>query len=222
MNIFFSNRREAGHLLGRKLMAIGASREALVLGLPRGGVPVAFEVALELDACLDVFTVRKLGVPGNEELAMGAIATGGIRVLNSEVIGSLHISVEDLEKVADKEGRELHWREQAYRNTSAPPPVRGRQAILVDDGIATGTTMAAAVNAVKSAGAAQIIVAAPVAARESVSKLRKTADRVVTLSIPDPFYNVGRFYQDFSPTTDEEVKELLRIAAEREAGVAHG
>jgi len=211
----FSNRREAGGLLGGKLAAAGRWTHPLVLGLPRGGVPVAFEVALELDAPLDVFTVRKLGVPGNEELAFGAIATGGIRVFNREIIEQFHISTHVADEVGDKAERELRWCEQAYRHTSAPPPVQGRQVILVDDGIATGATMQAAVNAVRIAGAAWVVVAVPVAARESVAKLRKQVDRMITLAVPAPFCSVGRFFQDFSPTTDGEVQELLRIAAAR-------
>lgn len=215
MNLVYSNRREAGRQLARKLDSLGLRGEPLILGLPRGGVPVAFEVAYALDAPLDVFTVRKLGAPGNEELAMGAIATGGIRVINREVVEMLKIPAETIDAVGDKEERELRRREQAYRHTSAPPAVQDRLVILVDDGIATGTTMLAAVNAVKSAGAAQIVVAAPVAARSSVAKLRKAADRVVVLSTPEPFYGVGQFYQDFAPTTDEEVQDLLRVAHER-------
>jgi predicted phosphoribosyltransferase len=216
MNVYFSNRRDAGRLLARKIAALGLDPHPIVLGLPRGGLPVAFEVALELDAPLDVFTVRKLGVPGQEELAMGAIATGGIRVLNQQVIDMLRIPADVIDAVGDREEQELRRREQAYRHSSAPPPVEGRLVIMVDDGVATGSTMLAAVNAVKSAGAARVVVAAPVAARSSVAKLRKAADSLVILATPEPFYGVGQFYQDFSPTTDDEVQELLRMAHERE------
>jgi len=215
MNILFANRREAGRLLARKLRSLDLPGPLLVLGLPRGGVPVAFEIALELDAPLDVFTVRKLGVPGHEELAMGAIATGGIRVLNPEVIEMLKIPSDVIDAVGDKEERELHRREHVYRHASASPDIERRLAILVDDGIATGATMLAAANAVRSAGAAEIVIAAPVAARQSVPKLRKVSDQVVVLSKPDSFYSVGEFYQDFSPTADDEVIDLLRSADAR-------
>jgi putative phosphoribosyl transferase len=215
MNILFANRREAGRLLARKLRSLDLPGPLLVLGLPRGGVPVAFEIALELDAPLAVFTVRKLGVPGHEELAMGAIATGGIRVLNPEVIEMLKIPSDVIDAVGDKEERELHRREHVYRHASASPDIERRLAILVDDGIATGATMLAAANAVRSAGAAEIVIAAPVAARQSVPKLRKVSDQVVVLSKPDSFYSVGEFYQDFSPTADDEVIDLLRSADAR-------
>jgi len=215
MNILFANRREAGRLLARKLRSLDLPGPLLFLGLPRGGVPVAFEIALELDAPLAVFTVRKLGVPGHEELAMGAIATGGIRVLNPEVIEMLKIPSDVIDAVGDKEERELHRREHVYRHASASPDIERRLAILVDDGIATGATMLAAANAVRSAGAAEIVIAAPVAARQSVPKLRKVSDQVVVLSKPDSFYGVGEFYQDFSPTADDEVIDLLRSADAR-------
>ena len=215
MNPIFSNRREAGLLLGRKLHSLKLGRDPLAFALPRGGVPVAFEIALELEAPLDVFTVRKLGVPGHEELAMGAIATGGIRVLNEEVLKGLNISAKMIEAVADREEIELRRREQAYRHESIAPDVRNRFVILVDDGIATGSTMSAAIEAVKSGGATHVLVATPLAPRSTVSKLRKAADQVVVLCTPEPFRGVGQWYQDFDQTTDDEVREFLRIANER-------
>jgi putative phosphoribosyl transferase len=215
MNTTFSNRREAGFMLARKLHSLKLGRDRLVLALPRGGVPVAFEIALELDAALDVFTVRKLGVPGHEELAMGAIASGGIRVLNTDVVESLKISPDVIDAVGDREEIELHRREQSYRQDSAPPEVRDRFVILVDDGIATGSTMLAAIQAVQSGGAAHVLVATPVAPRSTVAKLRNAADQVIVLSTPEPFHGVGEWYRDFAQTTDDEVRELLRMANER-------
>lgn len=217
MNVVYANRREAGRLLGRKLKALDLPAETSVLGLPRGGVPVAFQIALELDLPLDVFTVRKLGVPGHEELAMGAIATGGIRVLNDEVVNGLRIPRDVIDAVGDREEQELRRREDCYRHDCPPPVVFDRCVVLVDDGVATGSTMLAAIHAVKSAGAVRVLAAAPVAAKSTVRKLRAAADEVVVLSTPEPFHGVGQWYQDFSQTTDDEVRELLRIAREREA-----
>jgi predicted phosphoribosyltransferase len=187
-----------------------------LLGLPRGGVPVAFEIALALNAPLDVFIVRKLGVPGQEELAMGAIATGGIRVLNMDVVNGLRIPADVIDAVGDREEVELRRRERYYREDQPLAVFKNRFVILTDDGIATGSTMLAAIRAIKDARAARVLVAAPVAARSTVAKLRKAADDVVVLSTPEPFHGVGQWYQDFSQTTDEEVRELLRFAHERE------
>lgn len=216
MNMIFANRREAGFLLARKLRSLWRRPDPLVLALPRGGIPIGFEIALELNAPLDVFTVRKLGVPGHEELAMGAIATGGIRVLNDEVVQALRIPADVIDAVADREEVELHRREECYRQAKGLPDAKGRFVILVDDGVATGSTMLAAIKAVKSAGASYVMVAAPVAARSTVGKLRQAADEVVILSTPEPFHGVGQWYQDFSQTTDDEVREFLRMADERE------
>src|SRR6185369_5798855 len=182
------NRREAGVLLGQKLRSLCVWPNPLVLALPRGGVPVAFEVALELDGPLDVFTVRKLGVPGHEELAMGAIATGGSRVLNAEVVEGLRIPADVIDAVGDREEAELHRREECYRNGLPAPKFEGRFVILIDDGVATGSTMLAAIKAVKSAGASYVTVATPVAPRNTVNKLRKAADEVLVLSTPKPFH----------------------------------
>jgi predicted phosphoribosyltransferase len=219
MKMIFKSRREAGHLLGKKLRSFGLRQDPLILALPRGGVPVAFEIALELDGPLDVFTVRKLGVPGHEELAMGAIATGGFRVLDEDVVRSLGIPAEVIDAVAVREERELHRRERYYRPNHATPTVEDRVVILVDDGLATGSPMLAAVRAVRSGGAAHVLVAVPVASRTAVRKLRKVADEVIALSTPEWFNGVGQWYQDFTQTTDDEVCEFLRMAKEKQ--VAH-
>jgi predicted phosphoribosyltransferase len=216
MNAIFANRRQAGFLVGREILSLNLPPDPLVLGLPRGGIPVAFEIALALNAPLDVLIVRKLGVPGHEELAMGAIATGGIRVLNMDVVSGLRIPADVIDAVGDREEVELRRRETYYRPDHPLPVVKNRFVILADDGIATGSTMLAAIRAMKNAEAAHVLVAAPVAARSTLAKLRKVADDVLVLSIPEPFYGVGQWYQDFTQTTDEEVRELLRAAHERE------
>ena len=179
--MIFQNRREAGRLLGKKLRALGLGEYPFVLALPRGGVPVAFEIALQLDAPLDVFVVRKLGVPGHEELAMGAIATGGIRVLDNDIIRTLRIPPEVIDAVADREEQELLRRERVFRHGNAPQDLQDRVIILVDDGLATGSTMLAAVRAARSAGAANVLVAVPVASRSAVQKVRPTT--LATLSV---------------------------------------
>ncbi len=209
----FQDRIDAGRRLARALAHYAGRRDVTVLGLPRGGVPVAAEVARALRADLDVFVVRKLGVPGQEELAMGAIASGGVRVLNESVVDALHIDSASLERVAAQERRELERREQAYRGDRPPLDVRGRVAILVDDGLATGSTMRAAVAAMKRLGPARVVVAVPVGASESVELLRREADEVVCPEIPEPFYGVGQWYDDFAQTSDEEVRALLAPGA---------
>jgi predicted phosphoribosyltransferase len=184
-----------------------------VLGLPRGGVPVAAEVADALPAPLDVFTVRKLGVPGHEELALGAIASGGVRVLNQDVVDSLGISTEQLEAVSSRELDELQRREQAYRGDRPPVQLRDRTAIVVDDGLATGATMRAATEALRRRGAAGIVVAVPIAPVQTAQMLREHATDVVCPYTPEPFTAVGRWYRDFSPVADAEVRELLSSRA---------
>ncbi|MDQ3574511.1 MAG: phosphoribosyltransferase [Actinomycetota bacterium] len=181
----------------------------LVLGLPRGGVPVAAEVARALGAPLDVFVVRKLGVPGREELAMGAIASGGVQVHNAEVIARLDISDDVIAAVAAREASELQRRELAYRSGRPPLEVPGRTVILVDDGLATGSTMRAAIAAVREKGPAAVMVAVPTAAEATLAALRSEADAVVAAVTPEPFIAVGHSYLDFSQTTDEEVRRLL-------------
>jgi predicted phosphoribosyltransferase len=208
--MIFLDRREAGRTLGAELASYAGRNDVTVLGLPRGGVPVAFEVALALDAPLDVFLVRKLGVPGHEELAMGAIASGGVRVLNSSVIQQLRISAGDIERAANREERELRRREVAYRGDRPPLDLHGRIAILVDDGLATGSSMRAAVEAVRMLAPARIVVAVPVAPSSTAQEMRRIADDVVVVASPEPFEAVGRFYEEFDQTTDEEVRELLQ------------
>ncbi|MBA2671135.1 MAG: phosphoribosyltransferase [Gemmatimonadetes bacterium] len=183
-----------------------------MLGLPRGGVPVAFEVAQALEARLDVMLVRRLGVPGHEELAMGAIASGGIRVINEQVKVELRIPDHVVDAVAEKEQRELERREREYREGRAPPEIRGRVVILVDDGLATGSTMRAAAEALKQMGPKRLVVAVPVAAPETCAAFRDQVDEIVCALTPEPFRAVGLWYQDFSQTTDDEVRELLRRA----------
>jgi putative phosphoribosyl transferase len=215
VKIPFRDRAEAGRFLATKLSAYAHRPDVIVLALPRGGVPVAFEVAEALRAPLDVFLVRKLGVPGYEELAMGAIATGGVRVLNEDVIRSLKISSRDIDAVAEQEQRELERRERLYRGGRQAPDVRGRTVILVDDGLATGSSMYAAVRALRMQEPARIVVAVPVAPPSTCEELRREADEVVCAATPEPFYAVGLWYEDFSQVSDEEIRNLLRQAEQQ-------
>lgn len=205
----FANRREAGRALAKRLAHLAGRSDVIVLGLPRGGVPVAAEVAHALGAPLDVCVVRKLGVPGQEELAMGAIASGGVRVLVEDVLRWRPEVFEALEEVSAREGRELARREVAYRGLRPFPDLRARTVLLVDDGLATGATMRAAIARMRAARAAHIVVAAPVGAPDTCERLAREADEVVVLRAPENFSAVGQFYADFSQTTDEEVCELL-------------
>ena len=209
----FRDRREAGQVLADRLTAYAGRPDVLVLALPRGGVPVAYEVARALGAPLDVFLVRKLGVPGQEELAMGAVATGGVRVLNEQVVGALGIPPSVIEAVAAWQQQELVRRERLYRGDRPPPDVRGRTVILVDDGLATGSTMRAALAALRRQQPARLVVAVPTAAPETCDELRAEADDVVCATTPEPFDSVGLWYEDFSQTSDAEVRELLERAA---------
>ena len=205
----FRDRRDAGRLLAEKLAAYANRPDALVLALPRGGVPVAYEVARALGAPLDGFVVRKLGVPGYEELAMGAVATGGVRVLNDQLVERLGIPEQMIDAVAARELQELARRERRYRGGRPPPDVRGRSVILVDDGLATGATMHAAIEALRQQKLTRIVVAVPTASPETCEEMKTKADDVICAITPAPFQAVGRWYQDFSQTTDEEVEALL-------------
>ena len=209
----FRDRTEAGRMLAETLREYANREDVVVLALPRGGAPVGFEVAKALNAPLDVFVVRKLGLPGQEELAMGAIASGGARVLNREIIHALGIPDDVVEQVTQEEQRELERREREYRDGRPPIDVRGRKVILVDDGLATGSSMRVAVLALRQKQPAQIVVAVPVAPRDSCVELEFVADRVVCAFTPEPFWGVGQWYADFSQTSDEEVRDLLRRAA---------
>jgi predicted phosphoribosyltransferase len=211
----FRDRREAGQRLAERLKAIRDWADTVVLALPRGGVPVAYEVALALNAPLDVFLVRKLGVPGHEELAMGAIATGGVRVLNEDVVSSIAVPPAQIEAVTMRERQELERRERAYRGDRAPIPLRGRAVIIIDDGLATGATMRAAVAAARLQQPSRITVAAPVAASAACADLSSIADEVVCLRTPEPFAAVGYWYQRFGEISDDEVRSLLAQAAAR-------
>ena len=205
----FKNRSDAGAKLAAEVASAGYGADALVLGLPRGGVPVAYEVAEALGAPLDVFVVRKLGAPGREELALGAIASSGVRVLNEDVIDSLRISEEDVARVAEREGLELERRERLYRGERSFPDLGGRTVVLVDDGLATGASMRAAVAALRQRAPARITVAVPVAAPEVCAAFGLEVDKIICLETPQPFYGVGMWYGAFPQTSDEEVRELL-------------
>jgi predicted phosphoribosyltransferase len=218
--MIFRDRAEAGRMLAAKLVRYANRSDAVVLGLPRGGVPVAYEVARELHAPLDVFLVRKLGLPGHEELAMGAIATGGVRVLNEDVVRALGIPEDIIESVASREQQELERRERIYRGTRPPVDVRDRIVILVDDGLATGSSMRAAVAALRQQGPGRIVIAVPIGALQTCRELREEADEVVCLYTPEPFHAVGLWYEDFSQTTDQEVHDLLERAQEERTLVA--
>lgn len=209
----FENRKEAGRALAARLRAYAGRADVVVLALPRGGVPVAFPVAEALDAPLDLFLVRKLGTPGRRELAMGAIASGGIRVLNDEVVKWYGIPPETIDAVAREEEQELMRREAAYREGRDGVPLEGRVVILVDDGLATGSTMMAAVKAVRQRNPARVIVAVPVGAPDTCDALSTVADEVVCARTPEPFSAVGQWYLDFDQTSDEEVRQLLRAHA---------
>jgi predicted phosphoribosyltransferase len=212
----FRDRTDAGRWLAEKLTSYADRPDVVVLGLPRGGVPVAFEVARALAAPLDVFVVRKLGVPGDEELAMGAVATGRVCVLNDEIVHDLGIPEHRIDAVAARELQKLARRERAYRDGRAPPDVKGKTIILVDDGVATGATMRAAVRGLKQQGPKRIVVAVPTASPDTSAGLKAEADDVVCVITPAPFIAVGYWYDDFSQTTDAEVRDLLAQQHKRE------
>jgi putative phosphoribosyl transferase len=205
----FADRADAGRTLAQGLSQYRERNDVIVLALPRGGVPVAYEIAEQLHAPLDIFMVRKLGFPGHEEFALGAIASGGVRVLNPAAFQIAQVSQEEVDTIAAREQLELERRERKYRDDRAHPEVQGKVVILVDDGLATGSTMRAAVAALRQKNPAKIIVAVPVASAEACELLSRDANEVFCASIPEPFHAVGQWYLDFSQTTDEEVKELL-------------
>jgi putative phosphoribosyl transferase len=208
----FQDRRDAGRQLAARLKAYANQPDVLVLALPRGGVPVAFEVAQALKAPLDVFLVRKLGVPGRQELAMGAIASSGVRVLNEDIVQMLGIGEQTIEKVAAEEQHTLEARERTYRGARPRPMVGGRTIILVDDGLATGASMRAAVKALRAQQPKRIVVAVPVAAPSTCNEFRAQVDEIICAETPEQFFAVGMWYHDFSQTTDKEVHELLERA----------
>jgi putative phosphoribosyl transferase len=212
--MLFFDRSDAGRKLAAALAQYAGRSDVLVLGLPRGGVPVAFEVAQALRAPLEVFIVRKLGVPSQPELAMGAVATGGVLVLNDEVVRQLDIPRSVIDRVVAAEQLEIERRERRYREGRPAPELAGRIVILIDDGLATGSTMRAAVCAVNTQKPARVIVAVPVAAAATCDVLRRDADEVICPATPEPFFAVGQWYRDFEQTTDEEVHDLLARAAE--------
>jgi predicted phosphoribosyltransferase len=205
----FENRVEAGRRLAEELVPVAEGKNPVLLALPRGGVPVAAVVAKTLGLTFDLLIVRKLGVPGHEEFAMGAIAGGGVMVLDHRVVAQLGLSLEEVQRVVQRETRELARREELYRDKRPPPDVAGRTVIVVDDGVATGSTMSAAIELLRKQKAARIVVAVPVAPRDTVRRLRGEADEVVTLLEPDNFIAVGRWYEDFSQTSDEDVRRLM-------------
>ncbi|MCI0394568.1 MAG: phosphoribosyltransferase [Chloroflexi bacterium] len=206
----FRDRQDAGRRLAQELPHYAGRSDVVVLALPRGGVPVAFEVAQALNAPLDIFLVRKLGVPGHEELAMGAIASGGVRVINEDIVQALEIPNQVVDVVARREQQELERRERAYRGDRPKVALSGRTVILVDDGLATGASMRAAVAGVRAQDPAAVVVAVPTAAPETCERFEDEVDEIVCAETPQPFYGVGLWYQNFSQTTDEEVKSLLR------------
>jgi putative phosphoribosyl transferase len=212
--MLFQDRFEAGRVLASRLRDLRDRTDIVVLALPRGGVPVGYEVATALHAPLDVFVVRKLGAPGQEELAMGALGSGGVTVLNRRVVQALGLTQSEIDTAVHREERELERREREYREGRPPLDVNGRTAILVDDGLATGSSMRVAVAALLEKSPAEIVVAVPVASQETCSELAGEVDRLVCISTPEPFLAVGQWYRDFSQTTDEQVRELLRRSAQ--------
>lgn len=215
----FRDRREAGERLAEALLPVVPKEKVIVLGIPRGGVPVAYEVARRLGAPLDVCVVRKLGVPGHEELAMGAIASGGVELLTQRIVRELRITPQEIEHVVERERKELERREHAFRDGRPALEVRGQTVILVDDGLATGASMKAAVTALRQRHPAAIIVAVPVAPPSTCREVRRMTDGCICAHTPEPFLGVGEWYRDFRQTTDEEVRELLAAADARD-GVA--
>jgi putative phosphoribosyl transferase len=214
----YTNRFDAGRALADALAQYAGRSDVIVLALPRGGVPVAFIVAQRLGASLDLMLVRKLGVPGWEELAMGAIATGGVRVLNPDVVDEIGISAQRIDEVAHAELQELHRRQRAYRGERPLPTLKDQCVILIDDGLATGATMRAAIQAVRQQQPARLVVAVPVAPSHTIAALQPEVDEVVCPAMPEHFFSIGQWYDDFSQTTDDEVRALLERAWKQQAG----
>lgn len=217
MYMIFQNRVDAGRQLAQKLKKYAGRKDVVVLGIPRGGVPVAFEVASALKAPLDIFLSRKLGVPGQEELAFGALASGGIRILDRDLIAELNISGQDIERATHTVEKELERRERLYRGDRSPLRVQEKTAVLVDDGIATGSSMRAAIQALRQMKPSRIVVAVPVAPARTCDTLRSEVDELVCIHAPELFWAIGQFYEDFSQVADQEVTELLRRAAQQAA-----
>jgi len=215
MRTGFRDRSQAGQLLAEQLLKYEKQPDAIVLALPRGGVPVGYEIATKLDLPLDVFVVRKLGVPGQRELAMGAIAYGGVRVLNEDVLRAMPFAAATVAEITAEETREVERRERDYRGGRPAPQLEGRIVILVDDGLATGSTMLAAIAALRQKDPAKIVVAVPVCPPETLEEIKRVADETVILFAPDWFRGVGQFYEDFAQLSDETVRDLLARAAER-------
>ncbi len=213
----FRDRIEAGRMLAKQLKRYAGRKDVIVLALPRGGVPVAFEVAKALNAPMDVFVVRKLGLPGDEELAMGAVASGGVRVLNEQVVKWHHVPQTAIDSVAKREQRELERRERVYRGERPMPELSNRTIILVDDGLATGTTMKAAVTALRSYKPARIVIAVPTAPQETCKEFEEQVEVIVCATTPQPFWAIAAWYEDFRQMTDEEVRSILDEAAAKSA-----
>ena len=211
--MIFRDRTEAGQILASKLTKYVNQVDTVILALPRGGVPVAYEIGKELGLPIDIFVVRKLGVPGHEELAMGAIASGGVRHINRDVVDQLGIDSETIEAASRREQKEIERREELYRGQRPPLDVRDKTVILVDDGLATGSTMRAAIAALRQHRPARIVVAVPTAAPQTCSEIADEVDEIICAATPETFYAVGQWYQEFSQTTDDEVRELLARAS---------
>ncbi|OUL17466.1 phosphoribosyltransferase [Nostoc sp. 106C] len=220
--MLFQDRTSAGQLLAQDLATYANRPDVLVLALPRGGVPIAFEIAKALNVVLDVLLVRKLGVPSQQELAMGAIASGDVQIVNQDIVRDFNLSEQTIAKVATQEFQELKRREQLYRGNRPFPELQGKTVILVDDGLATGATMLAAIIAVQKQQPARIVVAVPVAASPAYEQLADKVDEMVCLSTPTPFYSVGQWYERFGQTTDDEVRDLLRKATNRHQPLSLG
>ena len=212
--IMFEDRADAGRRLASRLGAYRNRKDVVVLGIPRGGVPVAFEIAAALDAPLDVFVSRKLGVPGQEELAFGAVASGGVRILDREITEAVGISDAEVERITANVRKEVERREKVYRGGRQPLMVQGQTVILVDDGIATGSSMRAAIGALRQMKPVRLVVAVPVAPLSTCNRLRQEVDELICVQTPEDFYAIGQFYEDFSQVADEEVTRLLHRAAQ--------